>query len=65
MNTENVDFSLTQVEPVQEFVIPSNQNGEISNAVKLTKFSAVHKLIIHLKNEDLERIEVSYIQIRG
>lgn len=40
-------------------------SGDVSNAVKVTKFGGVHKLIIHLKNEGLERIEVSYIQIRG
>lgn len=60
-----MDFSLTQHEPVQEFVIPPNLEGEISNAVKITKFSSVHKLIIHLINENEDKIEVSYIQIKG
>ena len=33
--------------------------------MKINKFKSVHKLIIHLKNENEENIEVSYVQIKG
>lgn len=65
VNNENVDFSLIESEPVQEFVINSNQSGDLHNAVKVSKFSSVHKLIVHLVNPNEEIIEVSYIQIKG
>lgn len=64
-NVESVGFSITEQVPVQEFTIPPNLDGQVSNSVRMTKFSNVHKLIIHLKNESEERIEVSYIRIQG
>ena len=33
--------------------------------MKASKFSSVHKLIIHLSNPEEEIIEVGYIQIKG
>ena len=65
VNNENVDFSLVENEPVQEFIINQNLTGDLHNAVKVSKFSSVHKLIIHLVNPNEEIIEVSYIQIKG
>lgn len=56
VNNENVDFSIAEQVPVQEFVIPPNLSGEVHNAVKLTKFSSVHKLIMHLSNPEEEVI---------
>ena len=50
---------------MQEFDIPANLEGDVHNAVKASKFSSVHKLIMHLSNPDEEVIEVAYIQIKG
>ena len=50
VNNENVDFSLVESNPVQEFMINANLSGDIHNAVKISKFSSVHKIIAHLVN---------------
>lgn len=65
INNENVDFGLIEGAAVQEFILFPNLDGELQNAVKPSKFTRVHKLIIHLKSEDIEEINVAYIQIKG
>ena len=64
VNNENVDFSLTESQHVQEFQLAPNLEGLQHNAVNPQKFSRVHKLILHLKGAT-EEMGVSYIQIKG
>lgn len=49
VNNENVDFSLIESQPIQEFYLAPNLEGLQHNAVNPHKFSRVHKLILHLK----------------
>ena len=42
-----------------------NLEGLMHQAVNPQKFSRVLKLIIHLRNQGLEEMAVSYIQIKG
>ena len=65
VNSENVDFSLCEQPPLQEFDIGPNLNGEVHSAVRASKFASVHKLVIHLSHPDEQLIEVAYVQVKG
>jgi hypothetical protein len=65
VNEKNVNFSITNNPPVQEFPLIPNLDGKIHNAVKQSKFSSVTELIIFLQNPNEKEIEVSYIQLKG
>lgn len=65
INEKNVNFSLTDSPAVQEFPLVPNLDGRIHNAVKQSKFSAVTELTIFLRNPNEDRIEVSYVQLKG
>ena len=65
VNEENVNFSLVEQNPIQEFPLFPNLEGEVHNAVKVNKFSQVYKLLIHLVNPNVEKVDVAYIQIKG
>ena len=64
INSENVDFSLTEGPAVQEFHVDPNLEGLQHNAVNPHKFARVHKLVVHLKG-GTEEMGTSYIQIKG
>jgi len=64
VNNENVDFSITETNPVQQFILSANLEGNEHNAVNPQKFARVQKLICYLKGP-VEEISVSYIQIKG
>lgn len=49
-----MDFSLTEQAPLQEFLVSANLEGAEHNAVNPNKFGRVHKLLIHLRNPNIE-----------
>jgi len=65
VNHEVVDFSIAEQEPIQELKLTANLGADIENALKITKFQSVYKLILHLSAEEKDKIGVTYIGLKG
>ncbi|EGR34805.1 trp26 thioredoxin family protein, putative [Ichthyophthirius multifiliis] len=65
INQENVDFSILETKPEEEFQIDENLDGNSYQSVRQTKFQNVSKLILHISAENKQKISINYIGLKG